>query len=79
MSTVLANRVGDAPATKKGDDPEGAPTHYESRAVERRIMILRSDEERLFGPLSYGGAQAEMLRRAADARAPLSEAPRPLQ
>ncbi len=78
MSTVLANRVGAAPATKKGGG-EGSPTAYEQRAVEQRITLVRTDDERLFVTLTYTRAQGDVLRLAAASRDPLPESPRTIQ
>jgi hypothetical protein len=80
MTTVLVNQVGEPPATKRVNDrPDESPTVYEKRAIERRIKLLRSDDERLHGPLSYTGAQAASLREAAAGRTALAEAPRNIQ
>lgn len=80
MSTILVNRVGERAATDKASDrlPE-SPTVYEEKAIEWSIKVLRSDDERLYGDLSYSGAQADALRGAPSSRGALPEAARPVQ
>ena len=78
--SALANRIGLRPGTKMATKPvEESATVYDDAAVGMRILFVASDDERLYGALSYSGSQAEALRRVAAARVPLPEAARPIE
>jgi len=80
MSAIVGNRIGSPPSTRKVTDRLNEPTMpFDKEAVERRILFFISDEERLYGPLSYTGSQADALREVARGRPPLPESPRPVQ
>ena len=77
--SVLMNQIGQEPSTA-GSHGVSTTGFYDGRAIELVIKLERiSDEERLYGALSYTGGQADALRHVATSRARLPEAARSIE